>query len=99
MKQILEGDLNIRASSPLKFSNATSSEIDEQINFETIADKENACWLIAEIVVSLLQLTAEVSESNANTVYFVSGFAARSTISPQCSRLCSPLFAGVCGKK
>lgn len=48
MKQVLEGDLNIKASSLLKFSNVTLSEIDEQINFETIADGENACRLIAE---------------------------------------------------
>jgi hypothetical protein len=77
----------------------TLYEIDEQINFETIADGENACRLNAGIVVSLLQLTTEMSESDANIAYFVSGFAARSTIGPQYSRLCSPFFAGACGKK
>lgn len=80
MKQVMEGDQKIRAISLLKFSQVTLSEIDDQINFEAIAAGDDACRLIAEKVVSLLHLTAEVSESDANTVYFVSGFAARSTV-------------------
>jgi len=78
-RQVLESDRKIRGLSLLKFSKFHLSEIDEAID-KDIPEQHSASDAVADSIVDALQFNCFPSSSDANIVYYVSGYIVRSIV-------------------
>jgi len=78
-RQVLESGRKIRGMSLLNFSKFRLSEIDEAIDMD-IPGKHSASDAVADSIVDALQFDCFLSSSDANIVYYVSGYIARSIV-------------------
>ena len=78
-RQVLESDQKIRALSLLKFSKLCLCEIDEAIDRDS-SETDTASDIAADSIVDALQFDCFPSSSDANIIYYVSGYIARSIV-------------------
>jgi hypothetical protein len=78
-RQVLESDRKIRALSLLKFSDISLDEIDDILQSEN-CHSQTDYGKTADDVVDALQFNLFPSASDANIVYYVSGYIARSIV-------------------
>jgi len=78
-RQVLESDKKIRALSLLKFARFCLSDIDEAIQNQT-NDKDSSADNVADALADSLQFKHFPSASDANIIYYVSGYIARSIV-------------------
>lgn len=88
IKQLLDSDRKIRAFSALKFSGLCISDIDNEIALNTTQVSNNVEDVnqIADDIAGHLNLTNDLSSSDANIAFYVAGSIARSIMN---SRNCS----------
>lgn len=81
MRQVLESDRKIRAVSLIKFSGFTLSEIDEAIQ-STSSQSSNPLQddSAADVVAGSLRFDSWPTASDANVIFYVSGFIAKSVV-------------------
>jgi len=77
MRQVLESDRKIRALSLLKFSSFSLSEIDDNIQKDT-QDSLSVESSYADKIVEELSFKHSPSSSDANIIFYVGGYIARS---------------------
>jgi hypothetical protein len=81
MRQVLESDRKIRAVSLIKFSGFTLSEIDEAIqSTNSQSSTQSQDDSTADAMVSSLRFDSRPTASDANVIFYVSGFIARSVV-------------------
>jgi hypothetical protein len=84
MRQVMESDRKIRAVSLVKFSSFTLSEIDDAIESASSSSSQSCCQthddVAADKVAGSLKCQVWPDASDANIVYYVSGYIARSVV-------------------
>ncbi len=81
MRQVLESDRKIKALSLLKFSSVSVEEMDRAIEEgQSTSSTDEMRKSRVDAIVDKLQFGIDMSASDANCVYYVSGAAARSTV-------------------
>ena len=79
MRQVLESDRKIRTVSLLKFSGLCLTEIDDAIQNE-LPSSDSSSDTAADAITEALTFVHFPSASDANVIYYVSGYIARSII-------------------
>jgi len=79
VRQVLESDKKIRALSLLKFARFRLSDIDEAIQNQT-NDKDSGADNVADALAESVQFKHFPSASDANIIFYVSGYIARSIV-------------------